>query len=106
MRKSHARTRGDDPFRAGRLKEYSGIVSGFAATFAGALECDRSDVLSAVNGPVDPFMFIDGRKGTDNPGGATNQIRSDEHDRTGTDHIFIAVTRDQFNSLQTAISNE
>lgn len=88
----------------GRLREYGGILSAFAETWAGALEVDRESVLSAVSDPVEPFMMIDGRVGTDNPGRATNRIRSDEHDRKGVDRVFVAIRKEQFSDLRAAVS--
>jgi hypothetical protein len=100
MRYGHPRIADDDRFSAGRLKEYGGIYSGFARTFAGALEVDRSAVLDALSGPVETFVQIDGRQGTDHPGAATNRISSEEHDQEGVDHIFLALTTEQLRSLK------
>ena len=105
VRNASARQFHDDRFNGGtRLREYGGIVAGYAETWAGAFEVDRSAILEAVSGPVEPFMFIDGRKGTDNPGGATNRIRSEEHDRDGVDRIFLALLKDQFPELRSAVT--
>jgi hypothetical protein len=100
----HARNQEDDPFETGegqRLNSYGGLITGFADTFAGALDVGRSDVVEAVDGPepVGVFTVINGNRGTDAPGGSTNRIRSDEHDRDGVDKVFIAVTEEQFECL-------
>ena len=88
----------------GTLKRYGGLVTGFARTFAGALDVDRETVVEAVDGPVETFIHIDGNRGTDNPGGSTNRIESDDYpERTGTDRIFLAFTVDQFEALGEAI---
>lgn len=100
MRYGQARNADDDRFSAGRLKEYGGIYSGFARTFAGALEADRSAILDALSGPIDTFVQIDGRQGTDHPGAATNRISSEEHDQERVDHIFVALTAGQLRSLK------
>ncbi len=104
MRDSAARHQDDDPFEGGsgqRLNSYGGLITGFADTFAGALDVGRSDVIEVVDGPkpVGVFTVINGNRGTDNPARSTNRIRSEEHDRDGVDRIFIAVTSDQFERL-------
>jgi hypothetical protein len=72
-----------------------------ASTFAGALQVSREAVVEAVDGPdpIDTFISLTGNRGTDDPGGSTNRIKSDEHDLTGVDRIFIAVTEEQFEAL-------
>jgi hypothetical protein len=101
---SHARHQDDDRFETGdgqRLNSYGGLVTGFADTFAGALDVTRSDVIEAVDGPdpVGVFTVINGNRGTDNPARSTNRIKSEEHDREGVDRVFVAVTTDQFERL-------
>jgi len=99
---THHRTRGDaNHSDGGRLKRYAGYITGYAETFAGALDTSREAILDAVDGPdpVETFMLVDGRRGTDNPGGSTNRIRSKEHDREGVDHVFVGCTLSQFETL-------
>lgn len=97
----HYRNRDDEKHSdGGRLKRYGGLVTGMAKTFAGALEVSRAAILDAVNGPIDPFIYIDGREGTANPGGSTNRIESDDYpERDGTDRIFLALRTDQLEQL-------
>lgn len=105
MRDSAARHQDDDPFESGdgqRLNSYGGLITGFADTFAGALDVGRSDVIEAVDGPdpVGVFTVINGNRGTDNPARSTNRTRSEDYpDRDGVDKVFIAVTSDQFERL-------
>lgn len=107
QRGAHPRTRSDDDYATGRrLREHGGILSGFASTWAGALDVDRSAVLDAVSGPTETFLVVDGRNGTTNPDGATNRIRSDDYpERTGVDRVYIAVTRAQFSDFKRAATS-
>ena len=101
----HYRSRGDEKHSGGgRLRRYGGLITGFADTFAGALEVSRAAILDAVNGPVSTFIYIDGREGTANPGGSTNRIESDDYpERDGTDRIFLALTTEQLEALGDAV---
>jgi hypothetical protein len=108
---SHARNQEDDPFETGegqRLNLYGGLVTGFADTFAGALDVGRSDVIEAVDGPspVGVFTVINGNRGTENPARSTNRIKSEEHDRDGVDRVFVAVTKEQFERLGDRVGAE
>ena len=86
------------------LKRYAGILSGYARTFAGALNVERAAILTAITGEVSPFIHIDGREGTENPGGSENRIQSDDYpERTGVDRVFLALTTDQFRELGDAV---
>jgi hypothetical protein len=111
MRDSSARHQDDDPFESGdgqRLNSYGGLITGFADTFAGALDVGRSDVIDVVDGPdpVGVFTVINGNRGTDNPARSTNRIKSDEHDRDGVDRVFVAVTKEQFERLGDRVGAE
>jgi len=79
-----------------------------ASTFARALQVSREAVVEAVDGQnaVDSFISVNGNRGTDAPGGSTNRIRSDEHDLTGVDRVFIAVTKEQFETLAERVGTE
>jgi hypothetical protein len=107
QRGTHARIRSDDDYATGRrLREHGGIISGFASTWAGALDVGRTAVLDAVSGPAETFLVVDGRKGTSNPDGATNRIRSDAYpERDGVDRVYIAVTRAQFSDFKRAAAS-
>jgi hypothetical protein len=100
-RQRPARSQEDERHKAGRLKRYAGYVTGYAETFAGALNVERRAIVEAVDGdePVETEIAINGNRGTDNPGGSTNRIRSDDHDREGVDRVFVALTIDQFRTL-------
>lgn len=107
VRHTSARHQDDERFAGSdRLRRYGGILSGFAETYAGALDVTREAVLDAV-ADVETFIYIDGNEGTSNPGGSQNRIQSDEHpERTGTDQIYIAVTLEQFEALAEAVGAE
>lgn len=79
-----------------------------ASTFAGALQVSREAVVEAVDGsdPIDTFISVNGNRGTDAPGGSTNRIKSDDHDLTGVDRVFIAVTKEQFERLAERVGAE
>lgn len=100
---TNALHREDDKYTTGdQLSRYGGYVTGFAETFAGALRASRAEIIDAVDGAdpeVDTFMVINGNRGTDSPGGSTNRIQSEDHDRDGVDRVFIGVTLDQFEQL-------
>jgi hypothetical protein len=87
------------------LKRYAGYLTGFAETFAGALDATRAEIIALVDGEdsnepsVPTEILTNGNRGSDNPGGSTNRIRSEEHDRDGVDRVFVALTIDQFRSL-------
>ena len=85
----------------GTLRRYGGFITGFAETFAGALDATRAEIVDAVDGdePVAAEIVINGNRGTDNPGGSTNRIGSEEHDREGINRVFICVTPEQFEEL-------
>jgi hypothetical protein len=111
MRDKSVRPRSDKQFSGGTgdsLRSYGGYLTGFADVFAGALEVSREAILDAVDGadPIDTFMLVDGRRGSDNPGGSTNRIRSDEHDREGVNRIFIGLTKEQFQRLANVVGAE
>ncbi len=104
MRGQSARPHTQDQFDSSKdnsLRTYGGFYTGMASTFAGALRVSREAVVEAVDGPdpIDTFISLNGNRGTDDPGGSTNRIKSDEHDLTGVDRIFIAVTEEQFEAL-------
>jgi hypothetical protein len=104
MRNRSARAHTDEKFSSSKdksLREYGGFYTGMATTFAGALETSRDAIVEAVDGsdPVETFISVNGNRGTDAPGGSTNRIKSDEHDLTGVDRVFIAVTKEQFEAL-------
>jgi hypothetical protein len=98
---------GDDRFSGGeRLHRYGGYVTGLAKTFAAALKVSREAVIHAVDGdkPVESEILVNGNRGTDNPGGSTNRIRSEDYpDRDGVDAVFVALTTDQFERLAEAV---
>jgi hypothetical protein len=79
-----------------------------ASTFAGALEVSREAVVEALGGPepIETFISINGNQGTGAPGGSTNRITSEEHDLTGVDRVFIAVTEEQFEALASRVGAE
>jgi hypothetical protein len=79
-----------------------------ASTFAKALQVSREAVVEAVDGPgaIDTFICLNGNRGTDEPGGSTNRIKSDRYDRTGVDRVFIAVTEEQFETLASRVGAE
>ncbi len=111
MRGQSARPHTQDQFDSSKdnsLRTYGGFYTGMAPTFAGALQVSREAVVEAVDGPnpVDTFISINGNRGTDVPGGSTNRITSDEHDLTGVDRIFIAVTKEQFEALAERVGAE
>jgi hypothetical protein len=111
MRGQSARPHTEDRFdesAGGSLRAYGGLLTGWASTFAGALEVSRGAVVEAVDGPsaIDTFIALNGNRGTDAPGGSTNQIRSEEHDQGGVDKVFIAVTEDQFEALAERVGAE
>ena len=98
----HYRNRDDEMHSGGgRLKRYGGLITGFADTFAGAMEATRAEIIAAVDGdePVETEIVVNGNRGTDNPGGSTNRIESEEHDREAVDRVFICVTPEQLESL-------
>lgn len=104
MRGQSARPQTQDRFDSSTdesLRAYGGYYTGMASTFAGALDVSREAVVDAVDGsdPIDTFISLNGNRGTDQPGGSTNRIKSDRHDRTGVDRVFIAVTKEQFEAL-------
>lgn len=104
MRGQSARPHTESRFDSSRdetLRTYGGLLTGWASTFAGALKVSREAVIEAVDGPdaIDTFISLNGNRGTDDPGGSTNRIRSDEHDLSGVDRVFIAVTEEQFEAL-------
>ncbi|MFB6248261.1 MAG: hypothetical protein ABEL97_06805 [Salinibacter sp.] len=90
------------------LRAYGGYYTGMASTFAGALQTSREAVIEAVDGPdaIDTFISLNGNRGTDEPGGSTNRIESEEYDRTGVDRVFIAVTEEQFEALADRVGAE
>ena len=98
----HYRNRDDEMHSGGgRLKRYGGLITGFADTFAGAMEATRAEIIAAVDGdePVETEIVVNGNRGTDNPGGSTNRIESEEHDREAVDRVFLALTTEQFEAL-------
>jgi hypothetical protein len=97
---AHHRTQGSEDYSdGGRLKRYAGYVTGYAETFAGALNVGHEAIIEAAS-DIETFMYIDGRRGTDNPGGSTNRTRSEDYpDREGVDKVFIALTLEQFERL-------
>lgn len=104
MRGQSARPHTQDKFDSSKddsLRTYGGFYTGMATTFAGALQTSREAIIEAVDGPgaIDTFISVNGNRGTDAPGGSINRIKSDEHDLTGVDRVFIAVTREQFEAL-------
>lgn len=112
MRNASARPHGDTRFSGSSdetLRSYGGILTGYAETFAGALNVSREAVLSAVDGDdasLEPFVFVDGNRGSDYSEGSTNYIRSSEHGQEGTDRVFIALTKEQFERLADAVGAE
>jgi hypothetical protein len=97
---THHKTQGTEDYSdGGRLKRYAGYITGYAETFAGALNVGREAIIGAAQ-EVETFMYIDGRRGTDNPGGSTNRTRSEDYpDREGVDKVFIGLTLEQFERL-------
>lgn len=95
-----------DRFSGGeRLHRYGGYITGLATTFSAALKVPRAEIVRAVDGdePVESEIVVNGNRGTDNPGGSTNRIRSEDHDRDGVDAVFVALTADQFERLAEAV---
>lgn len=104
MRDKSARPRQDERFSGGTadsLRGYGGYLTGYAETFAAALKVSRDEVIEAVDGSdaMETFMVVNGNRGTDAPGGSTNRIESEDHDRTGVDKVFVGLTKDQFEQL-------
>ncbi|MFP4229013.1 MAG: hypothetical protein ACLFTE_09320 [Salinivenus sp.] len=96
------RPRFHDEAPSAALKRWGGIITGFARTYSMALGASRAEVIDAVDGPqaVDTLVVVNGHRGTDHPGAATNRIRSDEHpEHDGVDRVFIATTPAQFEVL-------
>jgi len=88
------------------LKQWGGIITGFACTYSRALNASRAEVIDAVDGSgrVDTVALVNGRRGTDYAGESTNRIRSSEHPGCdGVDRVFIAVTPAQFEALAKAV---
>lgn len=111
MRGKSARHQSDAKFSGGTgesLRSYGGYLTGMAETFAGALEVSREAILDAVDGsdPIDTFMIVNGNRGSDNPGGSTNRIKSDDHDRDGVDRVFVGLTKEQFEALGDSVGAE
>jgi hypothetical protein len=111
MRGQSARPHTQDRFDSSKdnsLRTYGGFYTGMASTFAGALRVSREAIVEAVDGPdpIDTFISLNGNRGTDAPGGSTNRIKSDEHDLTGVDRVFIAVTEEQFERLASRVGAE
>jgi len=111
MRGQSARPQTQDRFDSSKdnsLRTYGGFYTGMASTFAGALDVSREAVVKAVDGPnaIDTFISVNGNRGTDAPGGSTNRIRSNEHDLDGVDRVFIAVTKEQFETLANRVGVE
>lgn len=111
MRGQSARPHTQDQFDSSKdntLRTYGGFYTGMASTFAGALQTSREAIIKAVDGPnaIDTFISVNGNRGTDAPGGSTNRIKSDEHDLTGVDRVFIAVTKEQFETLADRVGAE
>jgi hypothetical protein len=111
MRGQSARPQTQDRFDSSKdntLRTYGGLYTGWASTFAGALEVSREAVVEAVDGSgaIDTFISLNGNRGTDAPGGSTNRIESDDHDQTGVDRVFIAVTKEQFETLADRVGVE
>jgi hypothetical protein len=108
-RHTSARHQDDSRFKAGRLKRYAGYLTGFAETFAGALNATRTEIIDLVDGEkpqVETEMVVNGNRGTDAPGGSTNRIKSDDYDREGVDRVFICTRLGQFEALASAVGAE
>lgn len=112
MRNASARAHGDTRFSGSStetLRSYGGVLTGYAETFAGALNVSRDAVLAVVDGEgasVTPLVFVDGNRGSDYSKDSTNYIRSSEYDQEGTDRVFIALTKEQFKQLADAVGAE
>ena len=93
--------RSGDPQTAG-LTRWGGVIAGYAQTYSNALKASRAEVVDAVDGAdaVDTLALVNGHRGTDHSGEATNRIRSAAHpEHEGVDRIFIATTPAQFEAL-------
>lgn len=90
------------------LRAYGGYYTGMASTFAGALQTSREAIIEAVDGPdpIETFILTNGNRGSDSPGDSTNRIKSEDHERTGVDRVFVAVTEEQFEALADRVGAE
>ncbi len=84
------------------LTRWGGVIVGEARTYSHALNASRAEVVDAVDGPdaVETLVLVNGHRGTDHAGAATNRTRSAAHpDHDGVDRIVIATTPAQFEAL-------
>ena len=85
-----------------QLTRWGGIIVGDAQTYSSALKASRAEVVDAVDGAdaVETLVLVNGHRGTDHAGEATNRTRSAAHpEHEGVDRIFIATTPAQFEAL-------
>ena len=103
------RPRSPDTMQPAALKRWGGIIAGFARTYSNALGASRAEVVDAVDGPeaVETLVLVNGHRGTDYPGEATNRTQSANHPaHEGVDRIFIATTPAQFEALAERVGAE